>query len=239
MTDYHVFCPSYRRADIAISHKLFKPERFSFVIREEEEDLYRKHDRELILIPEGAVSNIAETRNWILDNTSVKHIVQVDDDLRAIQWILNREYVSLSPDHIDHIIMQNFQMIEDLGCKMWGLQLLNDPIAYNIQKPYSFKKPILGPFTGMIANPLRYDETMPLKEDYDLFMQHMNEYGMVLRCNYLCYDCDHLKLPGGCQTHRNEEEERRQQGLLQKKWGAKYIRYNEKNPNSYNMRIRI
>lgn len=209
MIDWHIYCPSYRRSDIAVSHKLFKPERFSYVVRENELEKYRHLNCDLITIPSSAgVSDICTTRNWIYDNTPVKNRLQVDDDMTAIYWFYKKERVQLSVDHLDHVVTNHFQMCHDLGIRMWGLNVLPDPIAYTTFKPYNFNKPILGPFTATLDLDLRHDLRLNLKEDYDMFLQVMQKYGKVMRCNFMAYMVDHQKLKGGCQTYRTSERER-------------------------------
>lgn len=236
---YRIYSPSYKRHDTCISHHLFKPDTFTYVVREEEEYLYRPLGVDLKIIPEGKVKCISTTRNWILDNRDEDHIVTVDDDMKAMYWILRRERVELNQDDIDHQIKNGFQMAEDLETGMWGVQVNADPMTYSTKYPFLLNKPILGPFTGILDQELRYDESLPLKEDYDLFLQMMQKYRKVLRFEYLAYLVDHQKLAGGCQTYRTVEAEKENIRLFKKKWGDKIIRDNERNPDSINMRIRL
>jgi hypothetical protein len=239
MSDFIVYCPSYKRSDICRSHLLFDPAKFFYVVREEEEHLYRKKGVNLKVIPSGAVSNISNTRNWILNNAESDFVVQVDDDISKFSWIYGRKYIDLTVEQLDHVLQNNFQLALDFGVKLWGMNILVDPIAYSINAPYNFDKPILGPFSASIALDVRYDESLPLKEDYDLFLQVMNKHGKAMRHNYLVYFCDHFKLKGGCQSYRTDEFEAEQKAALQKKWGSDIVRKNERNPDSVNMRIRL
>lgn len=239
MSPYIAYCPSYKRADTAITHKIFRPKNFVYVVREEEADAYKKLGRELAIIPSGSVSNISQTRNWILDNSKEQHIIMLDDDMSYLNTIYKRARVHLNPDQIDTMICQMFEFSAAIDTGMWGLNLVDYPMSYAINSPFSFDKPVLGPFSGHVIDELRYDEVLYLKEDYDFFLQKIDRYGSVLRANYVNYVVDHFKLAGGCQTHRTMEDERRQQRLLQEKWGSKIVRYNELNEDSVNMRIRL
>ena len=238
--NYRIYCPSYKRANIAISHKLFKPEHFSYVVREEEMEAYRMSfpDVDLIAVPEGKVTNLTNTRNWILDNTPEnKYHIQIDDDMKAVAWIFKRKPMALDINHLHHIICNMFEMTEDMGLHMWGMNCVEDPMAYRTSKPFHFNRVCLGPWQAFIKTELRYDEVLYLKEDYDFFLQHMHRDGRIFRANYLHYRVDHQKLAGGCQMYRTEEKERAQNRLLEKKWGSKIVRMNWKSPHSINMRI--
>jgi hypothetical protein len=237
--DWIVYCPSYKRADAAMTHKLFSKKRFVYVVREEEAESYRKFGYQIKEIPKGAVSNIADTRNWILDNSDFRNIVMADDDISKILHLYKRDRITLDKNQIEAEIEKMFDLSYNLGISFWGMNLVQDPIGYSINKPFSFHTPILGPFCGHIIDEIRYDEDLSLKEDYDYFLQKVNKYGFCIRANFLSYQCDHQKMKGGCQEYRSIEEERKQQKMLQDKWGDKIVRYNERNSESINMKIRL
>ena len=243
MKNYQVFCPSYRRADLAIAHKLFPKENFCYVVRASELDLYKKNfpDTEIAWMPDDCVTNLTDSRNYILEHFVQPgdwHI-QCDDDIRAFAWLHQRKPMELSPEHLDHIIRNMFQMTADMNLHMWGMNCVEDPMAYRTSKPFHFHRVCLGPFQAFIVTDLRYDEELYLKEDYDFFLQHMNQDGRIFRANYLHYRCDHQRLKGGCQTYRTEEKELDQNKLLAKKWGSKIVHANWKSKDSINMRITV
>jgi len=239
MTDFIIYSPSYKRSDVARTHLLFNPDKFSYVVREEEQEAYRALGVKLKVIPAGAVSNIANTRNWILDHADCANIVQVDDDITCFNWTVKRLLKKLSVEELEEVLLTNFGICEDLGIKLWGMNLNHDPMSYSQNMPYSFNRPILGPFSASLGLDVRYDENLPLKEDYDLFLQVLNKHGMAMRANFLNYQCDHFDLKGGCQTYRTDEFESQQKAALQAKWGSEIVTQNQKNPDSVNMRIRL
>ena len=214
-----MYCPSYKRAKTAISHKLFNPEKFVYVVREEEEKEYRKLGANLKLIPSGTVKDIATTRNYILDTRTTDQLVMVDDDLKSIIRTYNGKQTDMNQEQIDHMILNGFQMAEDCGSPIWGMNVQFDPRFYRIVCPFTFGLIILGPFIAIRDFSLRYDETLPLKEDYDFFLQHIQKSRRVLRFNMFSYMCDHQKLAGGCQEYRTSEAEKEQFRLLKEKWG--------------------
>lgn len=231
--------PSYKRASICSSHKIFDNENFYYIVREEEYELYLKIYKNIIPIPKGKVSNISNTRNWILDNVDCENILMVDDDYKSVNWLINRQRKKLSPSEIWHQIENGFTMAHDSGSALWGLNVNSDPMSYTICRPFSFSDVILGPWMGIIKSKLRFDESLPLKEDYDFSLLNLKEFRATLRFNFLAYEVDHEKMPGGCQTYRNEKFENEQNILLQKKWGSKIVKENPRNDrNTINMVVK-
>jgi hypothetical protein len=210
-------------------------------VREDEADFYRlKFPRTSVVeIPsDSSVKDIATTRNWILKNCNPwQHLVMVDDDMSYISRNLNRKIKKLEPDEIDAMIECGFQMAEDSGCTLWGLNVNHDPMSYSINKPLQFGRVVLGPFTAVLDRSILFDEELTLKEDYDFFLQHLSKARRVLRFDYLSYLVDHKKLAGGCQTYRTKEQEIEQNKLLRKKWGD-VVQENTRFKGSNNVQVR-
>lgn len=104
------------------------------------------------------------------------------------------------------------------------MNLLPDKGAYREYTPFALKSVILGPFQAFNDLDLRYDERLPLKEDYDLSLSVLNKYRMTLRFNAYFYSCKQHTNPGGCASYRTIKREQSQFDLLQKKWGSKIVR---------------
>jgi len=79
---------------------------------------------------------------------------------------------------------------------------------------------ILGDFFVHDASPIRFDESITLKEDYDFTCSHLQRHGSVMRCNRLCIKVAHETNPGGAVDARDAagEKERRNIKILMKKW---------------------
>jgi hypothetical protein len=232
---FKIYSPSYKRNDVAITHKLFNHENFCYVVREEEANFYKHLGVHIKIIPKGKVKDIATTRNWILENKDSEYVVMVDDDIKNFYWTKKRIRTPISKEELTFQIENGFQLAEDCGSGLFGMNLQCDPMFYRISTPFSFNAPVLGPFIGILDTSLRYDENLPLKEDYDYFIQQLRKHRKIIRANFLTYDADHLKLKGGCQTYRNEELEKKQNELLIKKWGTDVIDFNPRNPESINL----
>lgn len=201
------------------------------IIPESQYSDYKKHHYyngcELLPIPDEFDGNVARKRNWVLDNIG-GNVVIVDDDYSHIGKVENGKYYELDKDQVEALLFNGFQMCEDLGSVLWGLNLQADKRFYREYSPFSMLAVVLGPFHAFMDCPLRYDERLPLKEDYDMALQVLQRYHKVLRFNKYYYVVDHFSVPGGVNSYRMMDREREQLRLLQKKWGKDVVKFNEK-----------
>lgn len=147
-----------------------------------------------------------------------------------------------------YYFVEKYSLIcEEFGFKLWGVNLNKDPLSYKHSTPFSLTSLILGPFSVHLKNPIRYDERIPLKEDYDVAIQHLNKYRGILRLNFVHYDCLQSENVGGCSAIRNIRREKEQFDLLEKKWGSTIVKRDTTNkgrtkkekPFDYNPIIKV
>lgn len=221
-----VAVPTYKRAGMVSTDwvvrgcKIVCPESQAEEYREREEC---RNGAEVYPCPDEVDGNVARKRNWILDEFPGR-VLLLDDDLRYLGRFYQGEVTTLDLDAVDEFLENGFRMAEELGTVMWGVNQQADPKFYREYTPFCFLSPILGPFQGFCDTPLRYDEDLWLKEDYDMWLQTVHRYHRTLRFNQYHYMANHLDQPGGCVSHRTMAEERRQVERLQKKWGKDVVR---------------
>ena len=115
-------------------------------------------------------------------------------------------------------------------------------MSYNHSRPFSTTGIILGPFSCHLrGSECRYDERIPLKEDYDIALQHLNKYRKILRFNKYHYECKQSVQAGGCAVIRNYQTEKAQFDLLRRKWGKDIVREDKgsKKEFDYNPIIKV
>ena len=138
----------------------------------------------------------------------------------------------MTTDEALEFIEQGFSLAEQFGVRMWGINILQDKGAYREYTPFSLTNVVLGPFGGFLNADCRYDENLPLKEDYDLSLQMLNKHRKILRINYAHYVCKQHTNLGGCASYRTINREKEQFDLLQKKWGDHIVRRDAGNPKN-------
>lgn len=226
-----VNCPSYKRPKVKTLDYL--PFVRVWVDESEYDDYCRENNPDnIVSVPKGIQGNLCRIRNYILDQEfshGADVVVIVDDDLNNISHFevegtnaYKKKKVEADEfmDFVEHYSI----LCNDFGFKFWGVNCNKDAMSYRHASPFSTVSYIGGPFQCFLNNPLRYDERFPLKEDYDMTLQHMAKYRGALRVNKYNYDCDQSTIKGGCAAMRNYIREEEQLNLLIKKWGSKIVK---------------
>lgn len=229
-----VNCPSYKRPKVESLQYL--PYVKVWVDHKEYDEYLRANkgfEKNIISCPEGIQGNVSRIRNYILDQefkNGADVVVIIDDDLKGIYSFEVNENgyayddVLINAEEFPFFIAKYTLMCEELGYKLWGVNLNKDALNYKHALPFNTKAIILGPFSCHLKNDIRYDEELPLKEDYDLAIQHLNKYRGILRVNKCHYNCKQSTNAGGCATYRNYDREEQQLKALQEKWGTDIVK---------------
>ena len=202
---------------------------------------YREHHRPVVAVPDE-VRGITPTRNWILDwarERGERRVLQVDDDnVGVVKFEGGKRGRGVPVGKADFLwlVANMFDMAEDAGTNLWGLQVTDDGKAYREYSPFSLQSFIPGNLMGIIDDGQRFDERFVVKEDYDYTLQSLHRHRRVFRLNKYAWYVEHQTIPGGCRSYRTMELERRTVALLKQKWGTKLVRTNPKKP--YECRIR-
>lgn len=242
-------CPSYKRPKVETLDYL--PMCKVWVDNKEYDDyikINKGFEKNIISVPDGIQGNVSRIRNYILDKefeNGADVVVLVDDDMKGIYHFENENGYAYTRKLVKTEDFLNFvedytELCKGFGFKLWGVNCNQDCLSYRHATPFSTVSVILGPFCCHLKNDIRYDEKLPLKEDYDLFIQHCEKNRGVLRVNKYHYDCKQSKQAGGCATYRNYEREIEQLNLLQKKWGKRIVKIDSAiNSNAKKKKVNI
>ena len=227
------FVPSYKRPEKSITQINYPFAKL--VVRESDADEYVKNGNEIIIVPDNAQGNLCKIRNYILDNffTDCDCIILLDDDCKGIYRWQDQKKIKFQADELMEFCEQMTILCNDYKFKFWGLNCIPDKGAYREHTPFGTLQYIGGPFQAHLKNPIRYDQKLPLKEDYDITLQHIKKYNGCLRVNFANYEVKQAEQSGGCATYRNLQKEIEQFDLLQKKWGSKIIKKDNTSKRKY------
>lgn len=220
-----ICAPSYKRPDKVDTLKYLPSTKI--YIDEREYPEYRKHNPMANLVPVNPKhqGNLCRIRNKILDDHRNGIVCIIDDDLKEIACFENNQRIKLKTEAEVFAFLAKYTLVaEEMGVRLWGININNDKQCYREYTPFSLTSYIGGPFMVHIRPELRFDERLPLKEDYDFTLQHLNRYRRVLRVNKFYYVVKQVQQTGGCAVYRNIEREKEQLALLQKKWGKDIVR---------------
>lgn len=220
--------PSYRRAKTALSHKCFPTLQYVVSQKEYKDYVDEVGEGRVIACPDNVQGNIARVRNWILEQTGGSCIM-LDDDVSALVWweedLEIPEKRIKTGDEAEELLEWCEHMAAQTNTTYWGVNVLagQDKAVYQGMIPFSTLQFCGGPVQGHINNNLRYDERIPLKEDYDMLLQALRLNRMIWRFNMVGVVCKQQTMAGGCAVMRNTVEEKRQFDVLQKKWGSDIV----------------
>lgn len=223
--EIHVAIRSYRRAGevLTLKHAPYA----KVWVPESQGDAYREHYGDsVITIPDDEDGNAAKKFNAILNRAPAPWVVVLDDDIFGIGMWEDGVRSWLDPDDIWCMIEHHFELAEQLGVHLWGINQNMDPMLYDIYRPFNLLAPVLGPFTGHLEPELRYDERLPKgnKEDYDFWLQNIHRHRRTLRANKYHYNHDHGTKPGGFVSMRSMDVERDAVQFMREKWGDQVFR---------------
>lgn len=236
-----VNAPSYRRAG-AVKTLDYIPY-CRIWVDEDEFGQYKKENSnaDIISCPKGIQGNLCRVRNYILEQEFLRGmdaVLLIDDDLQYIARFENEgnfgyKNYKINSDELLFVLEKYSTLAKDWGAFFWGVNCVQEPWAYSHNNPFSTRAYIGGPFQCFLrGNDCWYDESLPLKEDYDMTLQQVNKHRIALRVNSMHYVCDQSTSKGGCASYRNIEREKEQIIRLQKKWGRNIVRIDKKNRSS-------
>ena len=218
------FAPSYKRPEKSITQKKYPA--VKLVVRESEAEEYRENGNEIIVCPDSAQGNLCRVRNWILDNLfdDADCIIILDDDCKSIGRWQEQNDIIFNEEELIEFCESSSLLCKDLGYNFWGLNCVTDKGAYREYTPFGLLQYIGGPFQAHLKeSTIRYDEDLPLKEDYDITLQHIKKYDGCLRINYAHYQVKQAEQAGGCAAYRSLQKEKQQFFALQNKWGKDIV----------------
>lgn len=157
------------------------------------------------------VKGITRTRNWILDNAGEPWVVMVDDDVK-IQgyWIRDShstKKAGLSEVQWLHSWARLFEMAEDMNLTLWGVETSGMGGSDYSYRPFIFHTYVTASCCGIRNTGARFDESFPVKEDYEFCLRMLRDEKAVIGCRFLHWVNSHWSDPGGCSAYRTDPME--------------------------------
>lgn len=168
--------------------------------------------------------NLSDQRNAVLEAAFAdgRWAVQVNDDYRRSMW--SDKTPATLAEGIDAIV----EAMAKRGAYFGGAA--STPNPFFVRRDVSDAHFILAQLMVFRPNPLRFDNRMRLKEDYDMTLQHLDRYGQVCRLDRFLPTFTHNERKGGCGPYRTPAEEDRHVAMLLAKWPGKIVE-NPKRPH--------
>lgn len=228
--------PSYKRQAPVKTLEIFPMAKV--FVSSKEADAYKEANpnANIQIVPDGIQGNISRVRNYILD-TELKPdtaVVMLDDDIsffRRLQAVGKvKKFIIIPNEQMPDIFANMANVCEEWGYSYFGMQCRDDKMGSRFTSPFSTTAFIGGPVQGFLpSNVCRYDERLPLKEDYDMTIQQCEAMRGCLRFNLYCFEAKQSEQSGGCASYRTIIAEKEQLELLRQKWGDRIVKTDASN----------
>lgn len=229
-----VASPSYRRPFCRTAQYL--PQTRIYVDGSEVEQYEKANNGNGVVVrcADGVQGNLPRVRNYILDTEFNENgadiVVMMDDDVSQIGMFkpnpetgFGYEKFLITKENFEEFILYGSLLCQEWGFGMWGVNHNEDKLLYRHFVPFRTTVPSVGQFMVFVKNELRFDENLPLKEDYDMALQQINKYRGVLMLSFAWVNGDFGNLSGGTAVRRNQAREQEQFRLFKKKWGSDIV----------------
>lgn len=176
---------------------------------------------------EGAFA-LPAARNAALNLAALKGdiCVQVDDDLKRLQA---REGDSWRPCSLSEAVKQLTELLGSSGAFLAGVPPTNN--TYFARRGTLTQAFVIGSLSVIHpSSGLRYDTSLPLKEDYDFTCQHLAKHGRVARTGDIVAHFTHYINAGGAVAYRTDQLEHQVCATLLERW-PQYLRPNPRRPH--------
>jgi len=164
--------------------------------------------------------SVSHVRNAAFDHFGKgAHVLCLCDDVKALHILdasQKRKLRKLTIEEIEKLIARGFSDVKKVGTKLWGVYPVKN--AFYMKDKVSSRVFIIDAFSGVIVGDLRWDEEQQFKGDYDLTIQHISQYGCIVRYDSICVDAPYNTTEGGCLTYRTPSAEADAIERLKAKW---------------------
>lgn len=172
---------------------------------------YEAEGLEVVGVP-AAIRGITATRNWILDNVPDRWVVMVDDDAKTVGWaelMSHRSHArKLKGSAISNCFGRLFEITEGLGWKIWGAKTEAMLMGVFPYRPFIWHTYLTASCMGLVNDgSYRFDESFPVKEDYEIGLRHLAEFGGVVAARFFHWQNHHWGGNGGCGAYRTQAME--------------------------------
>ncbi len=159
--------------------------------------------------------------------------IQLSDDLRKIEIAHDSKRVEEMDFDEAVNTMKDAARIED--AMLVGVAPTANAFYFR-GSPVKMNKFIVGDFILVQPCDLRFDENMTLKEDYDYTLQHISQFGKVIRCDNILTTFAHRTNRGGAVEYRTTAREIENIEYLKLKWGDR-IGTSRRGPTEITLKI--
>lgn len=212
----------------------FAPDSVTWFVPSEEAHEYRH-------LSTGSVVSVSEpagkygltvARNMALEHAQSAVCIQTSDDLKGFLRLQEGAKRGAVPATWVEVREALLGALGSPGVHLSGLPPTANPF---FSRPGIKDKAFIIGDLFATSGECRFDETLPLKEDYDFTCRHLETYGRVARVGDFLAEYSHYKNRGGAVSFRTEELEKETCARLLDRW-PQYLHPHPKRKNEVVLR---
>lgn len=204
---YVVCCISARRPmNVPLIEAQFAPDKVIWFVPSEDAYDYRHLAKGTVVSVSAGVGThgLPIARNLALLRAGTGVCIQTSDDLKGFLKLQEGAKRGAVPATWPEVREALLGALDAKGAHLAGLPPTANPF---FSKPgIKSKAFIIGDLFATFGD-CRFDETLPLKEDYDFSCRHLEKYGQVARVGDFLAEYAHYKNRGGAVSYRTEQLE--------------------------------
>lgn len=179
---------------------------------------------------------LCDSRNRALEDAFEMNVpcLQISDDLKRLR-LLEHEGPR-DATFAEVVLLMRDRLRESRFFKLAGIAPTDNAFYSDANRPVKFQAFCVGDVHLVMPSTPRFDDNLRLKEDYDFTLQHVAEYGGIVRCDDVLASFSHRSNSGGAVSYRDAKREQEAIAYLKKKWGS-VVRDNPRRENEILLRF--
>lgn len=213
------YIPSYKRSQNVHDKKLLTSGA-TYVVRKSEENLYLAEGVDVIAVEDEAINSLGKVRQWIIDNAKEDVVIQIDDDVEQLGYVLKPNLVVLEESQAIDEMMRIAQILLDLDLGFASLSM-NPNLTFHSSE--FLWKAITGGVCWFNKKALKgkYEPDL-LKVDTDFMLQELLYNRICIVPDYLGLCAKHDTNKGGNNQNKSYARLVNANNYLKTKWGKHY-----------------
>lgn len=223
----NIYIPSYNRHDKVRTYEYLGCGHI-VVPESQEKDYKKRYGSAVVSIPDKRDGSVAKKRNAVLDlikeNETDGYGWVCDDDF--IHLVRKKENIKLSGEECLEHFERIYIMAKDMGANYGGFDYSADNMKLKDYQPFSLTKQIFYVALINVNDDIKYDERLKVNEDYEFFIQKINDNRRIIKDNQYCA-ITHGDDGGKNSTIGYDRKEQRHYAtMINNKWGYKAMIWN-------------
>ena len=221
---FGIYIPSYKRANLCITHRWL--EYYRYVVRKSEEQAYLDAGiapENLLAVQDDLIDGMVKVNQWLIDNAEEDIICILDDDIRRMVYRLDKAEDMPGPETVTAELERVAQTMIDLRIGFGAVDATVTPWNYDAEFGFRGCAGAVRWINRMVFK-ARCVPELEYNYDLDLVLQELMFNRIILKPKYICAMDVADKTEGGA-SDKSRSDQIASVELMKAKWG-KYFGYN-------------